>query len=84
MVTVQITGQLLRQIFRTLSHYQTFKMEHFAKRMMSECRYATRNFLGQGGEGVVELGHSDKYFIKNTRKRGPAEKHFGFFLLDTL
>ena len=38
-------------IFRTLSHYQTFKMEHFAKRMMSECRYATRNFLGQGGEG---------------------------------
>ena len=79
MVTVQITGQLLRQIFRTLSHYQTFKMEHFAKRMMSECRYATRNFLGQGGEGVVELGHSDKYFIKNTRKRGLQKNILDFF-----
>ena len=27
----------------------------------------------------VELGHFDKHFVKNTRKRGPSGKHFGVF-----
>ena len=29
-------------------HYQTFKMQRFAKRIMTECRCATRNFQGKG------------------------------------
>ena len=32
-------------------HYQPFKMERFAKRIMSECTCATRNFSGQGRGG---------------------------------
>ena len=26
--------------------------------------------------GFVKLGHFDKYFAKNTRKKGSAGKHF--------
>ena len=37
-------------------HCQTFKMEHFAKRMF-ECRCAIINFSGHR-EGVMELGTS--------------------------
>ena len=35
----------------------------------------------QEKEGVVfvELGHFNKHFIKNTRNRGPAGKHFEVF-----
>ena len=29
-------------------------------------------FQASGGGGFVELGHFDKHFVKNTRKRGPA------------
>ena len=28
---------------------------------------------------IVELGDFDKHFVKNTRKRGPARKHFRGF-----
>ena len=50
---------------KTYSEYcQTFKMECFARRQ---------------GEGFVELRNFDKYFVKNTRKRGTARKHFGVF-----
>ena len=35
-----------------------------------------QKFYGSGGE-VVKLGHFDKHFVKNTRKRGLAGKHFG-------
>ena len=33
----------------------------------------------QGRGGFVELGHFDKHFVKNTRKKGPAGEHFGVF-----
>ena len=52
---------------------------------MPDCRCEPEMFQGKGrggrGEGwrFVELGHFDKDFIKNTRKRGPAGKHFGVF-----
>ena len=59
-------------------HSKTFKMERFAKRKkMSELKCATRNFQGKGM--FVEqatLGHYDKEFAKNTRKRGPAAVFF--------
>ena len=43
---MQIAGQLLRE--RGISkHYQTFKMQCFVKRIMSECRHKTRRFSGQ-------------------------------------
>ena len=29
--------------------------------------------------GLMELGHFDKHFVKNTRKKGPAGKNFGVF-----
>ena len=32
----------------------------------------------------MELGHFDKLFVKNTRRKGSAGKHFGAFSLDTL
>ena len=32
-----------------------------------------------GGGRFVELGHFDKGFVKNTRKRGPTGKHFAVF-----
>ena len=46
-VTVQITEQLLRQMYS--EHCQTFKTEHFAKRIMPECRCTTIYFSGQKG-----------------------------------
>ena len=33
----------------------------------------------QGRGGFVELGHLDKHFVKNTRKKGAAGKNFGVF-----
>ena len=33
----------------------------------------------QGRGGFVELGHFDKLFVKNTRKKGPAGKNVGAF-----
>ena len=54
-------------------------MKRFAKRIMPEYRCATRNFSGQRKWVFVKLGHIDKHFIKNTRKRDPAGKHFGVF-----
>ena len=41
-----------------------FQIKRFAKRIMPECRCATRNFSGQE-EDFVELGHFYKHFIKN-------------------
>ena len=38
----------------------------------------------QGRGGLVKLGHFDKHFVKNSRKKGPAGKISEFFLLDTL
>ena len=38
----------------------------------------------QGWVGFVKLGHFDKYFVKNSRKKGPTGKILKFFLLDTL
>ena len=35
----------------------------------------------QGREGFVKLRHSDKYFIKNSRKKGPAGKNCEVFSL---
>ena len=47
---------------------------------MPEYRCATRNFFKPGAVGMfVELGHFDKDFVKNTRKRCPAGKHVGVF-----
>ena len=38
----------------------------------------------QGRGGFVKLGHLDKHFVKNSRKKGPVGKISEFFLLDTL
>ena len=42
------------------------KMERFTKRIVPECRRATRSFQGRGG--FVELGYFDKHFIKSASK----------------
>ena len=76
----------IRSLYKSLSSYHktysehcvTFKMEHFAKRIMPECQYATRIFQHSGC--FIELGHFDKHFVKNTRKKRPhTGKHFGVF-----
>ena len=33
----------------------------------------------QGRGGLVELGHFDKHFVKNTKKKGSAGKYLGVF-----
>ena len=38
----------------------------------------------QGREGFGELGHFDKYFVKNLSKKAPQRKILEFFLLDTI
>ena len=38
----------------------------------------------QGRGDFLKLGHFDKHFIKNTRKKAPQRKISEFFLLDTL
>ena len=58
-------------------HCQTFKIERFAKRIMSKCRGATIIF--QDREGFVELGPFDKYFVKNRKKRPYRGTFWGFF-----
>ena len=37
--------------------------------------------VAQGSEyaSILELGHFDKHFVKNTRKKDPARKHFEIF-----
>ena len=57
-------------------HCETFKMERFAKGIMSECRCATRNFLGQLRGRFVELGHFDKEALQANILK--------LFLLDTV
>ena len=37
-------------------------------------RRANKNV--QGGGGFVELGHFDKHFVKNTRKKRPHRRKF--------
>ena len=56
---------------------QAFKVECFAKKIMLECRHTTRNF--QGSRGFIELGHFDKHFAKNTRKKALRETFWRFF-----
>ena len=67
-------------------HRQTFKMEHFPKGIMPECRCATRNFSGlEVGEvcGTKAL----RYRFRRKPKKKPPEASQGnileFFLLDT-
>ena len=40
--------------------------------------------LFQGRGGFVELGHFDKLFVKNTKKKALPGKILELFLLDTL
>ena len=63
-------------------HCQTFKMEHFAKRIMPEWRHASRNCSGQGGS--VKLRHFDKHFIKTQEKKVLQGNILGFFLVCTV
>ena len=81
-ITVQITEQLSRQ--RYSEHCQTFKMECFSKKNNAWGQMCNQKLFRTGGGRFVKLGHFDKHFIKNTRKRGPTRKHFlEIFLLGT-
>ena len=61
-LNVSDTVQSIKSLHKLLSscrdretyseHYQTFKMQRFAKRIMTECRSATRNFQGKGDGDV--------------------------------
>ena len=54
-------------------------MERFEKRIMRESRCEFRSFTGIGRGTFVELLHFHKDFVKISRKKGPAGKHFGVF-----
>ena len=56
-------------------------------KMFSKCKRNTgaQPEILQGRGGFMELDHFDKHFVKNKRKKGPAEKNFGvFFVMYTL
>ena len=56
-----------------LEHCQTFKMERFAKRIMSECRYTTIYFSGQGRvRGTRAL---QAFLQKHKNKKEPIDGH---------
>ena len=59
-------------------------MYHFAKRIMPECRRATRNFSGKGGRDLWNKGISKKISSKTPEKQAPKGKKMKFFHLDTL
>ena len=70
---------------RYSEHCQTFKMECFSKKNNAWGQMCNQKLFRTGGGRFVKLGHFDKHFIKNTRKRGPTRKHFlEIFLLGTL
>ena len=72
-VIVQNTEQLLRQ--RSI---QKFKMECFAKRIMPECRRATRDFPGQGRfRGTKALWQTFRQ--KHMKRTPPRETFWSFF-----
>ena len=75
----------IRSMYNLLSNYQdrciqrsqTFKMEHFPKRIMPECRCARRIFAGQGGG--VELGTSISISSKTQAKEAPQGNTLDLF-----
>ena len=70
-VTVQFTD-----VFRTLSNISDGM---FCKKNAGAQPEIVQGREGEGGGEVVELGHFNKHFVKNTRKRGPTGKHLRFF-----
>ena len=75
---MQVTEQLSRQAYS--GHCQTFKIERFAKRIMPECTcVGTQPEIFQSRGSFMELGHFDKHFVKNTRKKCLAVKYFRVF-----
>ena len=60
-------------------NFQAFKMEHFAKRIMTECRRGTRNFSRQGSFRGIRV--FPEIFRQKHKKNEPAGKHFGAFFL---
>ena len=43
------------------------------------CHTGAQPDISQYSGGAVELGHSDKHFVKNTRNKGATGKNFGLF-----
>ena len=68
-----ITGQFLRQMYS--EHCQKFKIEHFAKKIMPDCRHATRKF----SEQERFWGNISS---KTQEKKTLQGNIFEFFLLD--
>ena len=72
---MQITEKLSRQTYP--GHYQTFKIERFTKRIMTESRCASRSFAGQGRFcGTRALC---KTFCQTHEKKRPRRETFYIF-----
>ena len=75
----------IRSLYKLLSSCQIFKMERFAKRIITECRCGTRNFWGQGGKrGLWNWWNFVKISSKTQEKETPQGNILKFSLLDTL
>ena len=61
----------IKSLYKLLSSYRD--------REVLRTQVCNQKVFKAGGGRFVELEHCDKHFIKNTRKRGPAGKHFGYF-----
>ena len=77
-LNMSVTEQLSRQrpIQNTVKHLRWSVLQK------EQCLSAGAQpeIFQDSGVGVFEeLGHFNKHFIKNTRKRGPVGKHFGDF-----
>ena len=64
-----------RGVFRTLSSIYNGA---FFKQNNAWMQAHNQKFF-RAGEGFVERGHFDKYFVRNIRKKAPTGKHFEGF-----
>ena len=85
-LNVSDTAYSIGSLYTLLSSYRDRRIQNvsggaFCKKIMCECRHATKNLSGQGRRGVfVELGHFDRHLEKDS----PQGNILEFFPLDIL
>ena len=72
-VTVQITHQLARERETYSGHCQKFEIGRFAKIILNECSWATRNFSWQGR---VCRTKAFWWTLRQKHKKGPIKETF--------
>ena len=80
------SSEYARMTYRELIHIQN-TVKHLRWSFLQKQYYlsaAKQPEVSQGRVGFVDLAHFDKYFIQNTRRKGPQENNLEVFFLNTL